>query len=107
GKNSGTGRGILFDQVNTFTVSSTQWLSVDMWWLQQATTPTCMFWGQEYFGIEVSNILNDTSEAACVANWVSQAFQNVKVSNLSTNEGFSSITGNAYQFLTASDAVNM
>jgi hypothetical protein len=82
GKHSFCGRGILFDHLYASEDANTDGIFIgDAIWNQAATTPTVMFWGQQFIGVDLWNILNDTSQAAVLANWTTYELADVKMRN--------------------------
>jgi len=102
GKHSANGRGILFDQNFSGGNSNQGPITIGhSVWLQQGTTPILMFWGNIFYGVEIHNVLNDTSEAAVVANWATNMYD-VYIYNSSVGLGYSVTTGNFIANLFAS-----
>ncbi|MGC2014889.1 MAG: hypothetical protein WA274_08655 [Candidatus Acidiferrales bacterium] len=82
GKHSFCGRGILFDHLYASEDANSDGIFIgDAIWSQAATTPRVMFWGQQFIGVDLWNILNDTSQAAILANWTTYQLADVKMRN--------------------------
>jgi hypothetical protein len=82
GKHTFCGRGILFDHLYASDASNSDGIFIgDAIWDQAATTPTVMFWGQQFIGVDLWNILNDTSQAAVLANWTTYELADVNMRN--------------------------
>ena len=82
GKHTFCGRGILFDHLYASDAANSNGIFIgDAIWDQAATTPTVMFWGQQFIGVDLWNILNDTSQEAILANWTTYELADVKMRN--------------------------
>lgn len=107
GKHSWTGRGILFDHKWATGSEYTHQITIgDMMWIQLPVTPTIMFWGQLFTGIEIHNILNDTSTEAIVANWAINGTYSLYLYNSNNSASYPLVTGAGVNdlFVTGSSA---
>ena len=79
------GRGILFDHTNSTQPISNNIKIGDLLWIQANTTPTIMFWGRIFGGIDIYGVQNDTSQEAVIANWSTLSTSDVVVRNCRTS----------------------
>lgn len=102
GKHSANARGIALDhQYSQGNGNQPQFTVKDAIWLQQGTTPIISLIGDIFHGIEIHNILNDTSIAPILAN-LGSSTSDVYIYNCSVGSGYSVVCGNPITNLFAS-----
>jgi hypothetical protein len=93
GANTGLGRGILFDSFSANTGSGTIFEIGDSLWQQGASTPTVMFWGNSFAYIDITGVVNDSSQCAALANWTTASLSTVSLKNSENAGDWPLVTG--------------
>jgi hypothetical protein len=88
------GRGVLFDSFGATTGEGAIFSLGDAIWDQAATTPTFMFWGAAFLNVDITGVLNDSSQAAAIANWTQSSLSSVHLKNSLNAGDWPLVTGN-------------
>ena len=94
GANTLSARGILFDSFGANVGLGTIFSLGDVTWDQAATTPTFMFWGFAFSDVAISGVVNDSSQAAVIANWTALSLSSVSLKNGVNAGDWPLVTGN-------------
>ena len=102
GNHSANGRGITLDQqYSSGNLNQPQFQFGDNIWLQQGTTPIVTCIGDIFYGIDIINILNDTSNTPTLFNGAAN-LHDASIKYCSVGNGYGVVSGNPVTNLSAS-----